>query len=296
MEALLLCQRYTEAEAGCETLLDGSADRLYLEAEVAWRQGRLEAAVQKLQQALAIAQGSNSNNSDSGNTGSQKCNSLLAYVEELLALQQQAVAALEDGLLQQCIDACTSLLAALQAATACVGLACSMLHWRAQAHAARQGWGAALADLDAALALDAGHAPCLQLRAEVHKQAGDYTTCFLDLQRLRKAAPGTPGLFALLEEAARLSLSGGSGGSGGGTGGGSAWGPAARSAGGSAVQDALRVLGLPQGATSAQARQAYLKLAAQWHPDKWAAGSAEEQAAAGERFKEVKKACELLTG
>ncbi len=41
MEGLILCQRYREAAAECEGLLEG-VDRLYLQAEVAWRQGDLE--------------------------------------------------------------------------------------------------------------------------------------------------------------------------------------------------------------------------------------------------------------
>ncbi|KAL4452009.1 hypothetical protein ABPG75_007671 [Micractinium tetrahymenae] len=284
IEALLLCQRYAEAEAGCSGLPEGSTERLYLEAEVAWRQGRLQAAADKLQQALQVAASS---------SGRQKCSSLLEHVSSLLALWEEAEAALEEGRPQGCADACSALLGRLEAPTACVGLACSALHRRAEAGMARQDWGAAVADLDASLALDAGHAPSLQLRAEAHKHAGDYTACFLDLQRLKKAAPGRPGLFALLQEAARLGLSGGGGGGGGGKGSAAA-GVAARGAGGSAVQDALRMLGLPAGASSAQARQAYLKLAARWHPDKWAAASEEEQAAAGEKFKEVQAAYELL--
>ena len=274
VEALLLCQRYADAEAGCSGLLEGRTERLYLEAEAAWRNGRLAAAADKLRAALAAAPGGSS----------AKCASLAAHVAELAALEEEAVAALEDGLPQACIDACTAMLGRL-APTACVGLACALLHRRAEAQAARRDWQVAIADLDAALALDAGHAACLQLRAEAHKQAGDYTSCFLDLQRLKKTAPGTPGLLALLEEAARLGL--GHSGSGGGGGAGGMHGGAAAAA--------LSVLGLPGSATSGQARQAYLKLAARWHPDKWAAGSAEEQAAAGEKFKEVQRAYEAVT-
>ncbi|KAI3437949.1 hypothetical protein D9Q98_000393 [Chlorella vulgaris] len=278
VEALLLCQRYSEAEAGCAGLLQGSADRLYLEGEAAWRQGSLEAAAAKLRQALDVAGGS-----------SEKCSSLLAHVDLLQGLEQQAALALEDSLPQACLDACTELLAHLHP-TACVGLACSVLHRRAEAQALRQAWDAAVADLDAALALDAGHAPSLQLRAEAHKQSGAFTACFLDLQRLQKAAPGTPGLFAMLEEVAKLSLDAG---------------PSQRACGDSAaakaggrgvVQAALGLLGIPASANPAQARQAYLKLAAKWHPDKWSGGTAEELAAAEARFKEVQQAYELLTG
>ena len=282
VEALLLCQRYADAEAECSSLLEGSADRLYLEAEAAWRQGSLAAATDRLRQALRVAQGSG------------KCGGLLRHVEELQRLEQQAVLALEDGMPQLCIEACSSLLGLVQAG-ACIGLVCSVLHRRAEAHAARQAWEAAISDLDAALALDSSHAACLQLRAEAHKQAGAYTACFLDLQRLKKVAPGTPGLFALLEEAARLSLGSGSG-SGSSSQRTCGEGAAARAGGSSATEAALHSLGIPPSSTAAQARQAYLKLASRWHPDKWGGGSPEEQAAAEERFKEVQQAYELLTG
>ncbi len=247
---------------------------------MAWRQGCLQASADKLQQALQVAASS---------SGRRKCSSLLEHVGGLLALWEEAEAALEEGRPQGCAEACSALLGRMEAQTACVGLACAALHRRAEASMARQDWAGAVADLDASLALDAGHAPSLQLRSEAHKHAGEYTACFLDLQRLKKAAPGTPGLFELLVEAARLGLSGG-----GGTGSAAA-GATARGAGGSAVQDALRVLDLPPGATSAQVRQAYLKLAARWHPDKWAAAGKEEQEAAGEKFKGLQAAYELLS-
>ena len=41
MEGLILCQRYAEAQAHSLGLLEG-ADRLYLQAELSWRQGDLE--------------------------------------------------------------------------------------------------------------------------------------------------------------------------------------------------------------------------------------------------------------
>lgn len=258
-------------------LYEGSTDRLYLQAEVAWRRGSLAAAADKLQQALDRA----------GSAGCAKCSSLLQHVRELQALEEEAIFAAEDGLPQRCIDACTTLLARLHP-TACTGLACAVLLRRAEAHAAREVWEAAIADLDTALALDASHVACLQLRAEAHKHAGDYTRCFLDLQRLKKAAPGTPGLLELLEEAAKLSLGGGRGHRGAD---GSA---AAAAGGGSAAEAALRLLGLSAAATTGQVRQAYLKLAAKWHPDKWGGCSEEERRAAEERFKEVQKAYELL--
>lgn len=277
VEALLLCSRYTDAAAGCSSMLEGTAERLYLEAEVAWRQGRLQDAAEALHLGLQAAGGS-----------CAKCASLLQNVEGLQGLEEQATAALEEGRSQACIDACSQMLGQLHP-TACTGLACAVLHRRAEAHAARQAWQAAVTDMDAALALDAGQVACLQLRAEAHKQTGAYTLCFLDLQRLRKVAPGTPGLAAQLEEVARLSL-GGSRGGGGGTS------AAARAGGGSAAEAALQLLGLPAGATAAQARRAYLAAAVKWHPDKWAGGSSseEERRRAEERFKQVQAAYELL--
>lgn len=281
VEALLLCQRYADAEACCTTLLEGSPDRRYLQAEAAWRQGRLQEAADQLKQAVEAGEGSPG-----------RCSSLMAFVGQLRGLQERAEVAEEEGRPGECVQACTALLALVQPA-ACVGLACSVLRQRAEAHAARRAWEPALADVGAALALDPAHAGCLRLRAEVNMRAGHHTACFLDLQELKKVLGpsfgGTPALTELLLEAARLSLNAGPGQHCCGDS------AAARAGGGGAVDAALRVLGIPASASTAQARQAYLKLAARWHPDKWAGAAAEQVAAAEARFKEVQQAYELLT-
>ena len=295
VEALLLCQRYSDAAEACRSLLAESADRLYLEAEVAWRQGGLAAAAKALRQALAVTAAATAAAAAAGGAaaGSNKCCDLLAHVETLQRLEEEAIEDLQADRPQGCAERCTELLGLVHPA-ACTGLATATLQRRAEAQIARGLWLEAVEDLSDALALEGGHAGCLQLRAEAHKHLGDYTACFLDLQRLKKAAPGTPGLLALLEEAARLNLGGGGGRGGGGS---SRAGGGERSSAGASpgAAAALGVLGLlGGGATAAQVRQAYLRLAARWHPDKWVGGSVEERAAAEERFKEVQRAYDQL--
>ena len=286
VEGLIACQRYREAAAECEGLLEGP-DRLYLQAEVAWRTGELEGALGLLGQALAAA------------PACAKAAELRGFVARLEGLWREADLAREDGALTHCLELSGRLLGAA-APRACVGLACAVRQLRAEACGAAGLWAEARAELDAALALDAAHAKCLQLRAEAHRHLGCYLDCMLDLQRLQKAAPGTPGLFALMEQAARLALgarqqqrgrqgaTGGSGDSGGG-----AW---AAGAGGGGAADALQELGLGPTATAAQVRQAYLRLAAKWHPDKWAASGEGECAEAEARFKVIQRAYEALAG
>jgi hypothetical protein len=53
-------------------------------------------------------------------------------------------------------------------------------------------------------------------------------------------------------------------------------------------------LGLPMGASKAEAKKAYKQLARQFHPDKWHSASAEEQEAAKVRFQAIQKAYDSL--
>ena len=274
VEGLIVCGRYGDAAAATEGLLPG-VDRQYLEAEVLWRLGDVAAAVTQLEAAEAAA------------PSCTKCSELLGFLLRALQLQQQAQLATEDGIYQKCIEAATQLLSRLDAG-ACTGLYCRTLQQRAEALAARGMHAVALADLDAALAADNADAACLRLRAEVHRELGRYTDYFLDVQRLKKVAPGTPGLLQLLEDAAKMSL--GSPGGHGRQGAGSV--PANSKAG----QEALQLLGLTASATAAQVRRAYLALAAKHHPDKWAAASEAEQQAAEAKFKEIQQAYEQLNG
>lgn len=280
IEGLILCQRYREAAAECEGLLEGP-DRQYLEAEIAWRQGDLAAALASLDAALAAA------------PGVAKCAQLREFVGGVEGKWREAELAREDGELRHCAELCGEVLAAAPPAAA-PGLHCAVRRLRAEAAVARGPVGEALADLNAALAVDSSHAGCLQLRAEAHKQAGDYMAAVLDLHRLQKVAPGTAGLWASLEQAAKLAL-GGRQQQQPRRGGSDRAGEGASGLGGHAA-DPFSVLGLGAGATLAEIRRTYLKLAAKWHPDKWTGAADGEQAAAEAKFKEVQRAYEELTG
>ncbi len=84
MQALIYCGRYKDAEAGCTRLLPGP-DRVYLQAETAWRSGDPEAARQLLCQALEAS------------PACAKCSDLLARVEGLAATLASARGFLEEG-------------------------------------------------------------------------------------------------------------------------------------------------------------------------------------------------------
>lgn len=60
--------------------------------------------------------------------------------------------------------------------------------------------------------------------------------------------------------------------------------------------EAYKVLGLSPDADMAQVKQAYRKLAKQWHPDRFASKSAAEQEEAAAKFREINEAYKRLTG
>jgi DnaJ family protein C protein 7 len=267
VEGLILCSRTTDALAACEALLE-SAERRCLEAEALWRGGDVAAALGRL--------------AAPGKASAAKLRELATFLKPLGAALEAIDALLEEGRMRDAAEAATAALAGLTP-SACPGLGATLLRRRAAAAAGRRRFDDARADLAAALALSPGDAAALLQRAELHAEAGDHVERFLDLQHLKKVAPGTPGLAGMVEAAARAA------------------GRGARSTtdavGGArpAAASALAALGLPAGASAAGVRRAYLRAAAAWHPDKWGQAGAEERAAAEERFKAVQAAYEELT-
>jgi DnaJ-class molecular chaperone len=55
-------------------------------------------------------------------------------------------------------------------------------------------------------------------------------------------------------------------------------------------------LGLSGTASAQDVRRAYLRLAATWHPDKWATADAQDQATAAARFEDIKTSYDALAG
>ena len=270
VEALIACRRYPDALAACQDLRAGGLERAYLEAEALWRDGDVAAALATL---------------DTATETNPKCVKVAALRAFLLPLQA-AVAAVDaslDGIYLDAMEASSRALSQLDP-EACCGLVRALLRRRADAAAARRLWAEAVADLDRAVELDPGDAAALRLRADVHKRSGAYLEYFLDVHRLKKALPGAAGLSELLIDAARL-CEGDRGGDGRGGGGGTvAGGPAS----------AFDALGLSRRASAADVRRAYLRLAAEWHPDKWATSSEEEREAAAQKFIRVQAAYEAL--
>lgn len=279
IEALIILTRYPDALAACSELLPGM-ERLYLEAEARWRDGDVANALIHLDQGLAERKKSLS-------PVPAKCAELQEFLRSMHSSMEAIEGHIEDGLYLDVIESCTTMLTSLDSGSCC-GLYRKVLRYKADAAASRSQWEAARDDLDKVLEMQPSDSEALRLRADVHKKTGNYLEYFLDVQRLKKVGPDAPGLGALLEDAAKLCSQhpGSNSTSGDTTFGGMVSGPGS----------AFEVLGLRSGAAPAEVRKAYLRLAAEWHPDKWNSGNSEEMLQAEETFKKVKAAYETLSG
>lgn len=83
-QALILCQRYSDAQAACDVLLEG-VDSWYLQAEIAWRSGMLRSAASILQRCLDFR------------PDSTKCIHCKELLERLQELDEAASTALDAG-------------------------------------------------------------------------------------------------------------------------------------------------------------------------------------------------------
>jgi DnaJ-domain-containing protein 1 len=174
-------------------------------------------------------------------------------------------------------------------------------------HETLRDYASALADLDAAVALDASSIDALLQRAGVHRAAGDLERCFLDVRaarilvpqvstkRVRIASPAAdacaqrPGVVQAEQVAAQAALRRGV----------RAPSSAARQGppGGTDACNLPRsyqVLGVGMSATQRDFTRQYRKLASKWHPDKWATATPEEQKVAEHRFRVIADAYETL--
>ena len=92
VQALIYCQRYEDAACRCDELMPG-VDRLYLQAQAAWRAGDLAPALEFLDAAVAIS------------PESQKCRELHKIVSCLVSRWAAAHDAFDDGELRVCVFA-----------------------------------------------------------------------------------------------------------------------------------------------------------------------------------------------
>ncbi|KAI8105108.1 hypothetical protein M9435_000279 [Picochlorum sp. BPE23] len=265
-ECLVLIGRYKEALLFIDTLRSG-VERSYILAEGLWRSGRVEDALEVLQEFVVR---------------NEKCLDLKTYIERLqrdIDIIQRYMD--EEGEYGQAVLRCSELLESLSM-SACSGLYRRLLRMRADAHCCRGSWLDAKTDLNLALSIYEEDVDALRSKADVLKQMGAYTEYFLSLQRLKTVSPNVPGLSALIMDAARLSLKYKDGESMNyaDTQTKTASGPAA----------AFDVLGVSHGVPLSDVRKAYLKLAATWHPDKWSSGTDDELKKAEETFKVIQKA------
>ena len=277
VESLIVCGRYADALCACDNLRCG-VERVYLEAEALWRDGEVVKALSTLTEKKWSLEA----------PGAQKCTDLRQFLTEVHSSLENIEEGVENGVYLDVVEESTKLLSRLDPG-ACSGLYRHVLRHRANAAASRRDWDHARADLDTAIDLQPSDGVALRLRADLNKQTGCFLEYFLDVQRLKKAEPDAPGLGALLEDAAKLCLqAGGDGNSGGAA-------PFAASNSVVGPASAFTVLGLKSTASAADVRRAYLRLAAEHHPDRtWATATEDERTAAEEKFKKVQAAYEVL--
>ncbi|DBA86305.1 TPA: hypothetical protein ACH3X2_005544 [Trebouxia sp. C0005] len=265
-EALIACRRYSDALQHI-SLLQPGVDKLYLQAEGLWRQAHLAAAnaalSDKSQQAVS----------------SSKCADLQLWVQSLQHRMHAAEIACEDGHLNQGVSLLSDLLAELQPEV-CSGLYAELLVKKAAAQRQQGQLDVALQDLDCAMAWEPESAKCLQLRALVYREIGNYTQSFMDFTRLGKLMPDDAEVFEELQQAARRCLDSPEAGP--------------KSHGHTASSTWYKTLGLHASASNADVRCAYRQLAGKWHPDKWINKSKSEQEQASKQFADISDAYAAL--
>jgi len=281
IEALIICTRYSDALVVCEQLRSG-IERTYLEVEAWWRDGNVSKALQKLQEIFE-----NKNR----HLLPDKFSSLQEFLIHINESLDRIEARTDEGIFQDVIEICTELLESLDPG-ACCGLYRLVLCHRANASASRRLWKEARSDVDIALEMQQSDVEALRLRADLNKQIGNYLEYFLDVQGLKKVAPDAPGIGELLQDAARLCSQA----SYDNEENGSDRNSKKFGFNGGGPLSAYKILGVKPHAGHAEIRKAYLKLAAECHPDKWAAtGSEKERTTAEERFKKIQAAYEALS-
>jgi tetratricopeptide (TPR) repeat protein len=270
VEALIMCGRYSDALSAIDELREGP-EKVYLRAEAEWRKGDVSAALATLR------------SSKYPFDRPDKCRTLelfLAPIHENLTFIESESSC--DGSFSQILERATLTLANLHPALCC-GLYCKLTRWRAEAALQLNNLSEALIDLDEVLKLQEWDVSALRARAKVHKRAGRGIEYFLDVQRLQKLDPQAPDISSLLQDAARCASSADSN--------------YVRFPDGTAPEDsgAARILHIDGHATAAEVRKAYLKLAAAWHPDKWAKADESKRLESEEQFKRIQAAYEALT-
>lgn len=276
VECLIYCSRYGDALCASENLLKG-VEQAYLQAEALWRDGQIEAAIETL---TDLQNKSNKSN----NPVPDKIAELMVFLDEMNKNLTSAECALEDGTHQDVIEICDRILSNLNP-DACKGFYCRVLRLQSNSFAMRGDFKAAKTQADRSLEVLPSNRDSLKIRADIHKRMGAYLDYFLDIQRLKIAAPGTAGLDDLLEDAARLCMQYGMDDPG----------SISSRMPGAGPSSAYDILGLPRTATVAEIRKAYLSSVGKVHPDKWVGASETERAEAEEKFKSLQAAYEALT-
>lgn len=267
VEALILCGRLQDALEAANGLLEGQ-DKAYMQAEAYMRSGDPSAAAQLLRQAQGSLQ--------PGIAPAAKIQDLLQRSEAAQEALQAAERSLDCRQYQRCTAACDRMLE-LWDPRLFAGLVCKVLHLRVCAYCAAGEYSKALADACEAVKLQCSNADCLWLRGQVYKALERHLEAFADLRNVKKLQPDRPGLQAELCAAAMACARRQ----------GSSSSSSSRNLQSNALLQSFAALGLNADAPPGMIRAAYLRQAAQWHPDKWMSASREQRQAAEDRFKAI---------
>lgn len=268
-ECLVLIGRFPQALEYIRSLRDGM-ERRYLETEALWRSGAVEDAEERLKHLPKNI---------------QKCLHLEHVVRRHARILRTIEDALEDHCNSEAVTLCTEALDALPV-TLASGLYCRLLRHRASGYCRMSRWEEAMNDLDLNLSLNQEDIEAMRCKADVLKERGLFTEYFLSLRALQQKAPGLPGIVDLIQEAASLSLEHGS----------QCESRNSHENVASGPKTAFDILGVVRGSSVFEVRQAYLKLAAKWHPDKWASKGEKAIKAAEEKFKDIQKSYDDICG
>ena len=128
----------------------------------------------------------------------------------------------------------------------------------------------ALADCDAAIALNSEYAKAYLKRGDIKMDMELWEEAVHEYSRLKHVAPQTPGLREKIRTA-ELEVKK------------------------SKRKDYYKILNVDKGAGESQIKKAYRKAAVLWHPDKHSNGTEEEQKEAEARFKDIGEAYSVLS-
>ena len=148
------------------------------------------------------------------------------------------------------------------------GISALSNYWRAKMLAKEKKYEEAISLLDASIENDQDNADYLLFRSELSSEIKDYDSAIFDLTRLQRLKPNDHSIMRKLQKAQELKNK-------------------------ANRVDYYKVLGVPHGCTLNQIKDAYRKLAREWHPDRFP--EKDQKKHAEEMMKSINTAYDILT-